>query len=631
MISGIFLRGIDGFMGERRLGDMAAEPATLSSFADQRLLLSGRPSPEIRGGKAMMPLVSRDRDLVVLCSGTIYNRPELAAEFALSGKRDEDTGDADLIHHLYHSRNEELLSRLIGTFACIIYDCSRRKLLLIRDRFGVEPLYYTLQPDFLVFGSTIAAVALLSGQAKRLNHHAVAKFLLFNYNPGLDTLIEGIRRMPAAHILHLPFAGDPVVRRYWKLDFTPSAASEKEISENLLKHLRGSVSRCLGDTRQAGVFLSGGMDSSTVLALAAENNGLALNTFSYRCRAVSFDESQYARVMSDFAGSRHHECEYSAAEVLLMPEVVRGMNEPFCDVGINIATYLLGRQAAAQGSAVVLTGDGGDELFAGHPVYEADKIARYLDIIPGVLLRPVLTLCQRLPDSEQKKSLSVKLKRFAESLSYPRELLSHRWRVYYDDHGLHQLVGDDFAEALDYRSLLADIIGIHGEIQGPDLLSRCLYSDYQTAVDFYLRRNDLIRRFGVESRFPLLDHELVEYAAAMPSTLKIRGWFDTKYIFKKAMEGILPATIIYRKDKLGHSIPLKNWIREDRSVRDMILDHVSGAVVAKRGLFKESVITTLINDHLANRRNNSHRLWSLAVLEMWLGHNFDSPSAGGQH
>ncbi len=171
--------------------------------------------------------------------------------------------------------------------------------------------------------------------------------------------------------------------------------------------------------------------------------------------------------------------------------------------------------------------------------------------------------------------------------------------------------------------LLADILAINGEMVDGDVLSRSIYSDYQTVVDFYLRRNDLIRRLGITVRYPLLDHELVEFCAKMASTLKIKGWFDTKYIFKKTMEGVLPDTIIYRKDKLGHSIPLKNWIRDDRKVKEMVLDYVSGDTLRRRGLFRPEHIAALTNDHMAKRRNNSHRLWTLAVLEMWLRHNLD--------
>ena len=165
---------------------------------------------------------------------------------------------------------------------------------------------------------------------------------------------------------------------------------------------------------------------------------------------------------------------------------------------------------------------------------------------------------------------------------------------------------------------------MNAEGDGEDILSQSLYSDYQTIVEFYLRRNDLNRRFGLETRFPLFDHQLVEFCAAIPSNLKVKGWFETKYIFKKAITNILPHDILHRKDKLGHSIPLKNWLRERKDVREFVLDHLSMDGVKKRGLFNGDAVQALIKEHMEKRRNNSHRLWSLAVLEMWMQQHFDT-------
>jgi asparagine synthase (glutamine-hydrolysing) len=365
------------------------------------------------------------------------------------------------------------------------------------------------------------------------------------------------------------------------------------------------------------------MDSSTVLALVRELDGFPINTFSYRCRAESFDESKYAKLMAQATQARHSEVEYSSEDVLSMPEIVKFMNEPFCDIGINIATYILGKKAS-QSTSYVLTGDGGDELFGGHPVYEADKIARFIDPVPNFLKNPFLAMFSYLPDSDKKKSLTVKIKRFSENLKLPSSLLSHRWRVYYSPNEMGKLITPSFGAAIKLEDLFEDILQFNHEAEGPDLLSRTLYSDYQTAVDFYLRRNDLNRKFRLETRFPLLDHRLVEFCATIPSKLKIRGWFDTKYIFKRAMEGVLPHDIIYRKDKLGHSIPLKNWMRKSNVVKEFILDYVSADVLRERGLFQRSFVEKMIQEHMAKDRNNSHRLWALAVLEMWLREHLDS-------
>lgn len=622
MISGLFLTAANTAAQDELFAATSSASLHHTIYEDGRLLLSGRIDREIVGDAVTVPFISEDNRLVVCCRGDIYNRSSLRSSMGLTMGPNGSLGDAELVARLYEEFGETFVTRINGPFAVALYDTRRGKLLLLRDRFGIESLYYSINAGVFAFSSTIKGVLRMSGQAKALDRSAIAKVLLFNYNPGTDTLMAGVRRLPAAHSLKISVDRPISLDRYWHLDFSAGTASEDEVRHQLLGHLRRSVSSCLGANDAAGVFLSGGMDSSTVLALGGES-GVSLKTFSYRCRAASFDESHYARAMSAFVGTDHSECEYGSDEVLLMPEVVRAMNEPFCDVGINIATYLLGLQASNKHCSLVLTGDGGDELFGGHPVYEADKIARYIDPVPRPLLAPMLSLFKLLPDSDQKKSLAVKLKRFAESLAYPWQLLSHRWRIYYDAEELGKLTGPSFADGFTWPNLLADILAINGEMVDGDVLSRSIYSDYQTVVDFYLRRNDLIRRLGITVRYPLLDHELVEFCAKMASTLKIKGWFDTKYIFKKTMEGVLPDTIIYRKDKLGHSIPLKNWIRDDRKVKEMVLDYVSGDTLRRRGLFRPEYIAALTNDHMAKRRNNSHRLWTLAVLEMWLRLNLD--------
>ncbi len=621
MIAGIFFRHRDQAAATDMVARLTAEDGLGAVLYQEQLLLACGLEDAAMGMVSLDP-VSLDNGRLVACwTGRIYNRDELAAE---TGYRLEDNSDdAALFLHLYDRFGQACVDRINGKFAFALFDAGSRTFLLGRDRFGMETLYYTVNDQYLAFASTISGLFRLTGQEKTMNPDAVGKFLLFNYNPGLATFFKGITRLQAAHFLRIS-DNQLDVKRYWQLDFNPQERDEQEVARRLLAELRSAVSLRVDDSQAPGVFLSGGMDSSTVVALSAEKSDQQVNTFSYRCRAISFDESEYARAMAEFTHSEHHECEYSSDDILLMPEIVRGMNEPFCDVGINIATYLLGKNAARTTTRYVLTGDGGDELFAGHPVYEADKMARFLDPVPRPLLQPVLKIFSALPDSDQKKNLSVKLKRFAESMGYPKELLSHRWRIYYTDREFADLTGGGTLARLDWPQLLEDILRTNQESNAPDLLSRCLYSDYQTAVDFYLRRNDLNRRFGLESRFPLLDHRLVEFCADMPSNLKIKGWFDTKYIFKKAMEGVLPHNIIYRKDKLGHSIPLKNWIRDDAKVREMILDHVSPAVVARRGLFDNRAIERLTNDHLSRRRNNSHRLWALAVLEMWMQHFVDN-------
>jgi asparagine synthase (glutamine-hydrolysing) len=325
--------------------------------------------------------------------------------------------------------------------------------------------------------------------------------------------------------------------------------------------------------------------------------------------------------MAQRCGSEHHEVVYHPADICKMESIVGLMDEPFCNAGINIATFLLG-QAAEGKVARIFTGDGGDELFGGHPVYAADKIAAVFERVPRVLRLPLMAVSRRLPDSDQKLSLTVKLKRFTESLGYPKALGTHRWRLYYGNEELKHLLQPDFGDGDDGAAeLFTDLFDIGREADGPDMLSHSLYMDFMTEVGFYLRRIDLIRHFQVAPCFPLLDHRLIEYAATIPSHLKFRGLSKPKYIQHHAVQGMLPDEIVHRKDKLGHSIPLKNWLREEPSVRQFVQNILSDRRLKDRGIVKSDYVHSLWQAHQTARQNNSHRLWGLTVLELWLDAN----------
>jgi len=528
--------------------------------------------------------------------------------------------DGKVLAALYEQSGVKAFSQMDGKFALGIWDRAEETVVLARDPLGIEPVYFYEDATRFIFASAPAHIFVDPSVSKRLNLAALAKFLMFNYNPGADTFYQGVKKLRPGHFLIVNRAGMRI-ERYWKPAFaTSTELREDEVIDRLRDCLHRAVGKRLDGSKRPGVFVSGGLDSSTVLALTSKLGNRRVNTFSYRCKADSFDESHYAKRMANSVGAVHHELEYRESDILKLVDIVKEMNEPFCDAGINIATHILG--LAAQGEVdYILTGDGGDELFGGHPIYEADKISRWIDPVPSVIKSPLLYGLSQLPDSDKKKTMLVKVKRFAESMKYPADLLSHRWRIYYDRKDLEKLLSREVWEELKHLNLYDDMFSFTYESDGQDLLSRSLYSDYQTVVDFYLRRNDLNRSLGLENHYPMLDRELVDFCAAIPSRLKIHGWFDTKYVLKKAAEGLLPEQILHRKDKLGHSIPMKNWIRESNVVREFVLETISGQ--KKRGLFQPAAISKMVNDHLEKKHNNSHRLWALTVLEAWLSSRFD--------
>jgi asparagine synthase (glutamine-hydrolysing) len=392
--------------------------------------------------------------------------------------------------------------------------------------------------------------------------------------------------------------------------------NEVTIGAEIRRRLTSAVKGRIGGRTRTGAFLSGGLDSSTVVSLL-RNEKENIQTFSFRCRGESFDESAYATIVSEAFGTRHEIVEYGPEEVVQAAEMVSLMDEPFCDVGINVATYLLSKAAAGRVDEV-FTGDGGDELFGGHPVYLADRAARMMGLIPRLFRDAAFALGRTLPDSDRKKDWRVKIKRFSRSYAFPPALGTHRWRVYYLDEELGRLVAPEFLDGIDSNRMYDDVIGYNEEGSGGDPLDRSLYSDYQTVVQFYLRRMHMARAMGLSPKFPMLDAGIVAYCARIPSRWKIRRLSDTKYIERIAVEPLLPSEVVHRKDKLGHSIPLKNWMREHAEVQTFINDTLSMSSFRSMGLVQPGSVERMQEDHLTRRENHSHRLWALVILALWL-------------
>jgi asparagine synthase (glutamine-hydrolysing) len=565
--------------------------------------------------------VSPDGSALVF-SGRIYDSGPMGAGAAPSRAT---PSVSELLLRRYERGPDSFLDRVNGKFAIAIWDEPRQRLVLARDRAGIEPLYYSLQGDRLVFGSSLRAMLNAGLIPKRLNHQAVLQYLLYNYNPDVETFVSGARRVRAGQMV---VAADPGVttRQYWGLSFERvERKSFEQTKEEILPLIEDSIRiRVRGASEGAtGVLLSGGTDSSTLVSLASKMVDGPLRTFSFRCEGFSYDESHWARLVADRFGTEHTEFSYRPGHLRLMADAVQAMEEPFCDAGIEVATFLLGRRARGNVS-FVLSGEGGDELFAGHPAYSADKLAAYVDAFPDRLIRPVAAMLQRLPDSAEKKNLQVKLKRFAYGLEFPRELLSHRWSTYYLPDELGELCTLDFQAHADLAHVFDGMMAYSAETCGGDVLSRSLYSDFHTLVSFYLNRLRLLGASGVESRVPLLDHRLIEYAATIPSDLKLHGMSGTKYIYRQVLEGVLPREILHDRPKLGHSVPMKNWMRDDPQVKGWMLDILTSESFLDRGLCRPEVVRRYMDEHARRAHNHAHRLWGLAVLELWMSTVWDA-------
>ena len=530
---------------------------------------------------------------------------------------------------LLDSRGLAGLARVDGQFAIAWWSVATGSLKLISDRFGMESLYYCAGDGEIVFGTRARDVAANLAVKPGLSMQGLAEFLTHCYLPGSSTLYEGVARVAGGACVEFTAANGVCRSDYWyRLSFAnPVPANEGDIATRYRELLEASVVRRLDQSR-AGVFLSGGMDSSSAATFARRHLSGPIRSYSFRCVGASFDESPYARQLAAELGTTHSEVDYGELQSLQAVAAVGAMDMPFCDIGIEMGTWLLA-QAARSNVDYLLTGDGGDEIWASHPVYAAQKIMRWYDRmpIPRPLRSALVKACALVRDSDKKRNLPVVLKRLLPEPAYPANLMHYRWRMYYTAESLRNLLAPKFANALGATDPFRSVSEAFDGYQGPDDgISACLYSDYRTVSSFYFSRLALARSFGLEVRMPFYDRDLVEFGARIPVHLKLEGIERTKRLFRVAMEGVLPDIINHRADKLGHSVPFKNWMRESGPLSDKIAATLSPQSLSDRGLFRPEAVQRMLQEHRSRRHNHSHRIWALFILEHWFREHMDSAS-----
>lgn len=553
--------------------------------------------------------------------------PATGSWLALSGHlfRDEVTGErpaaaAELLLRRLSQRGPDGVADFDGTFGFAWYDGRSRRLHLMRDRFGTEPLFYAQAGANFLFGSRLRdlrGTRLLPGG---ICPQGLAEYLTYCYIPSGATLDRDVRQVMGGEML-VAEAGRGLVerRRWYTLSFARAPATdERAIADQFRGLLEAAVVRRIANHRP-GVFISGGMDSSSLAVLLRRHETGAMRSYSYRCATASFDESPFARAMAQAIQAEHHEVLYGAEDALQIADAVAAMDVPFCNVGLELSAWLLG-QAARGEIDYAFVGDGGDEFWVSHPVYAAQRVVdRYERLpIPQAVTRALRRLAGSLPDSERKRDLRVILKRLLPRGTMPRALMHYRWKAYADSADLAELLTPEYAGAVrqvdPFESVLQGFQGYDGPDDG---VTPCVYNDYITMVPSFSNRGRLLRQFGVEVRSPMLDRELVEFGARIPIRLKLEGIERTKRLLRLAMEGVLPDVINHRKDKLGHSIPLKNWLRED-PLSGYFDRHCSPQVIHSLGVFRPEKVATLLERHRSRRSNESHMLWAVLVLQLWL-------------
>ncbi|MCA1628912.1 MAG: asparagine synthase (glutamine-hydrolyzing) [Acidobacteria bacterium] len=562
------------------------------------------------------PAVSEDGRVSVILNGEIYNYRELRSELEARGHTFRSASDTEVLPHLYEEFGTAMLDRLNGMFAFALWDSRKRKLFLARDPFGEKPLYWGVFGGKLLFASEPKVLLAHPSVTTSVNPDALRQYLAFDYVPAPHSIYEGISKLPAAHALTLE-DGKVETWAYWDVSYRKPATSptEDEASERLRELLADSVRMRLVADVPLGVLLSGGVDSSAVAALAVGASAGTVKTFSISFAEKSFDESAYARGVADFLGTDHHEERLSANLAAdLVGEIGSWMDEPLSDPSL-IPTYLLCR-FTRQHVTVALGGDGGDEIFAGYPMYFGHRVARAYSRVPRSLRRLVVEpAIRRLPVKTKNLSFDFKARRFVEGMRTDDLVARHHiWFGSFAPREQERLLTAD-ARRAGATDVYAQARALFDSCDAPELFERMQYLDTKLylAEDILAKVDRASMSVSLEVRAPFLDRRVVEYAASLPADFKLRGR-TTKYILKRAIDPLVPP-FVTRRPKKGFGVPVAEWLKG--RLRPLARDLLSPARLARHGLFDPAYVARLQDEHERGRANHRKLLWTLLVFELW--------------
>jgi asparagine synthase (glutamine-hydrolysing) len=559
---------------------------------------------DLSGGH--QPVFNEDRTVWVVYNGEIYNFPELRRELESRGHRFATHTDTEVLVHLYEEMGSDCVQKLRGMFAFALWDDRRSRLLLARDRLGIKPLHYAQVDGRLLFGSEIKALLTVAPELAETNREALLQYFYLGYIPDPQTAFLPIQKLPPGHLLEFE-RGEVRVRQYWDLPpyATHSPRSEEECLEELEHRLAEAVRIRLISDVPLGALLSGGTDSSTIVALMARACSGPVKTFSIGFHQAEFNEAPYAKLVAERFGTEHH-------ELILEPDIVetveflsRSLEEPFGDSSM-LPTYYVSCLARKH-VTVALSGDGGDEMFAGYERYRIhlnDRSYRWIPQWAGRFYREQAH--QRLPRQMPGRNLAYSIslpweERYAEGVSlqpFQREMA---------------LLSADFVASSDPLSLVRDYIR---KAPAGDALSRLLYLDTKTYLpgDILTKVDRMSMLTSLEARVPMLDHVFLEWVTGLTPEWKMRGG-DQKYILRKLAERVgVPKEVLYRR-KQGFALPLVHWIRHE--LKDIILSVLLDPSTLQRGYFNPPGIRRILDEHFRGRRDHSPRIWRLLMFELW--------------
>ncbi|HUA25511.1 MAG TPA: asparagine synthase (glutamine-hydrolyzing) [Steroidobacteraceae bacterium] len=563
------------------------------------------------------PVANETGTVHAVFNGEIYNYRELRAELTAKGHHLRGTGDSEVIPHLYQEHGLAFLQRLNGMFALALWDSESQRLLLARDRMGIKPLYYSALGGNVWFASEVKCILAAGGTARAIDPLGVDQLLTFEYTASPTTLFEDVKKLPPGSWLTM-CGGKLHQGRFWSLpDVTSGSRSMPvrdvaELTERVRHTLLNAVRRQLASDVPLGAFLSGGIDSSILVAAMKEVSPSPPLTFSIGFGDPTYSELRFARAVAEHCGTHHHEEILTPDYLSLLPEVIGQLDQPIADFSV-FPTLLVARMARRR-VTVALGGDGGDELFGGYDTYQADRLsARLLDWQPARLRAAAEWLGRSLPLGRGKRGLANQLRRFLEGARLPPDWQHLRWMMF---------LREEQRARLYTREFRAHVTGateglVHAVLEdgGGDRLMAQMRCDLRLYLpeDILAKVDAMSMATSLEARVPYLDNEVVDLALAIPSDLKVRGG-ERKWILKRAFAGALPDSVLER-GKEGFSMPMKHWLAHEWNA--LMHEVLSPGSLAADGLFDARYVEQLMREHETGAHNHSHLLWGLMVFQLW--------------
>ena len=563
------------------------------------------------------PICNEDESIWITCDGEIYNHDQLRQALKKQGHKFKTESSAETIVHLYEQRGVDCVQDLRGMFAFAIWDNRAHRLFLARDRLGQKPLNYFFNNNRLLFGSEIKSILEDKEVTRRVNVASLHDYLTLGYTPAPKTMFEGIYKLLPGHIM--VYEKERIkIERYWDLNYADKERmSLEEYEERILDLLKEAVKIRLVDGLSPCAFLSGGTDSSAIVAIMSQLGRTDIKTFSIGLKEEDFNELGFARKVAQLYGTDHHEYIIGAEDVVkTLPNLVWYYNEPFGDSSCIPTYYVsnMGRKIIK----FVLSGDGGDECFGGYERYIGLNLSRYIDKFPQSFYRFSTTFLKTIESKffMQKRDLQ-KINRFLDAVSKYRDPVKRyqRWVSYFDEKQKDLLYTETMRSKLTDRDSFDYFTKVFSEGDGKDFMDRILYLEFKTGFpgDSLVKIDIAGMANSLQVRSPFLDPPLLEFSARIPSNLKLKN-LTAKYIFKRALIKILPKQLIFRR-KMGFGIPVGKWFRNEMKefIQEILLDNSS----LSRGYFKKEAITTLLNEHISGRIDHTFHIWALLNFELW--------------